>query len=157
MKKYRYYVGGSVFGTKEVAGTNDTQEYDIEIPTEPLYETEEEAKRGGVGGYRFIKFSDASEPCIAVYESESFNVTKENGFRIWTSGRIIRTITYKEFKEQGGILRKLKRGYEHDVWRKPEMYEETKETFSDMFPDMEINKNYYIDNEYYDIREVDEK
>lgn len=151
MKKYRYFMNGMFFPT-------DNEEYEINIPSPFLHDSENEAMVDGQFGYRFILLDDAIGPQIVVFERESFNFGKENDKKYvnqWVEDQVIKSYTFEEFKEAGGYIRMLK----------PEMkgigfidantdFLDTDKTFRDVYPNMQKQKLYYIDNEAYYIEEV---
>ena len=128
--------------------------YEIEIPSPFSYKSKEDAMRDERFGYRFA-FVDV--PLIVIYENENYQVKNENGKKIllqWIEGDIVGTYTYEEFRKAGGEVRMLKpemKGYgfidaETD-------FLDTNKSFRDIFPNMQTQKLYYIDNEAYYIRQ----
>lgn len=152
MKKYRYFMSGMFIPT-------DGEEYEINIPSPFLYDSKDEAMKDGNYGYRFVYLDNDVEPILVIYEHENFEVVKTNGekyLKQWVEGSVIQTYTYKEFKEANGYMRMLK----------PECkglgfidgntdFVDTDKTFKDVFPNMQKQKLYYIDNEAYYIEEID--
>lgn len=144
---YRYIMCGMFTGL-------DGEMYEIEIPSPLSYKSKEDAMRDERFGYRFA-FVDV--PLIVIYENENYQVKNENGKKIllqWIEGDIVGTYTYEEFRKAGGEVRMLKpemKGYgfidaETD-------FHDTNKSFRDIFPNMQTQKLYYIDNEAYYIRQ----
>lgn len=152
-KKYRYVMYGMFVPT-------DGEEYEINIPSPFLHNTESEAMKDGEFGCRFMWFDKEQAPGIVIFEKENFKVVEDEDRRClehWLEGDVIKTYTFEEFKEAGGYIRMLK----------PELkgcgfidcntdFLDTDKTFKDVFPDMQKNKLYYIDNEAYSVDEIEE-
>lgn len=151
MKKYRYFMSGMFFPT-------DNEEYEINIPSPFLHDSEEKAMEDGEFGYRFILLDDTIGPQIVVFEKEDFELVKENDkkyLKQWVEGQVLKTYTFEQFKEAGGYIRMLK----------PELkgrgfidcntdFLDTGKTFRDVYPNMQKQKLYYIDNEAYYVEEI---
>lgn len=150
-KKYRYMMIGMFTGT-------DGDTYDIECPSPFLHNTEEEAEKDNSFGYRFAWA--ATEPCITVYTGEDCCKSVDNNnkdcLKVWVEGGAISFYTFLVFKEFGGKIRKLKDSAKNKLCLEDEDFEETNKTFADIFPNMENDKLYYIDNEAYYIAEIEE-
>lgn len=150
--KYRYYMSGMFYPT-------DGEEYEINIPSPFSYETEGEAKRDGNFGYRFILLDETKGPEIIVYENEKSEVLEENGkkyLKTWVEGNVIKTYSFEEFKEAGGYIRMLKpelkgRGFIDGNTD----FVDTDKSFKDVFPNMQKQKLYYIDDEAYFIEKIE--
>lgn len=150
-KKYRYFMSGMFAPT-------DGNEYEINIPSPFLYDSETEVMKDENFGYRFIYLGGDTEPILVIYEKEKFEVIENNGekyLKQWVEGNVVKTYTYKEFKEANGYMRMLK----------PECkglgfidgntdFVDTDKTFEDVFPNMQKQKLYYIDSEAYYIEEI---
>lgn len=150
-KKYRYIMIGMFSGT-------DGNTYDIEVPSPFLRNTEEEAKKDGSFGYRFTW--EDTEPCIIGYADENCRrSTDKNGkkcLEVWVEGDVLGLCTFSIFKELGGKIRKLKDSAKDKVCLEDDDFEETDKTFADIFPNMEHDKLYYIDDEAYYIAEIND-
>lgn len=151
MKKYRYFMNGMFFPT-------DNEEYEINIPSPFLHDSEDEAMVDGQFGYRFILLDDAIGPQIVVFERESFNFGKEDDKKYvnqWVEGSVIKSYTFEEFKEAGGYIRMLKPEIKGTGFIDANTdFLDTDKTFRDVYPNMQKQKLYYIDNEAYYIEEV---
>lgn len=151
MKKYRYFMNGMFFPT-------DNEEYEINIPSPFLHDSEAEAMADGQFGYRFILLDDAIGPQIVVFEKESFNFGKEDDKKYvnqWVEGSVIKSYTFDEFKEVGGYIRMLKPEIKGTGFIDANTdFLDTDKTFRDVYPNMQKQKLYYIDNEAYYIEEV---
>lgn len=151
-KKYRYHMGGMFCPT-------DGEEYEIDIPSPFLYNSQKEAMEDGRFGYRFVLLDDKMGPVIVVYEKENFEVIEEGDskhLKQWVEGSVLAIYTFEDFKKAGGYIRMLK----------PELkgsgfidcntdFLDTDKTFKDVFPNMLRQKLYYIDNEAYCVEEVE--
>lgn len=94
-KKYRYFMSGMFVPT-------DGNEYEINIPSPFLYNSKTEAMQDENFGYRFIYLDGDTEPILVIYENEKFEVVKDNGekyLKQWVEVNVVKTYTYKEFKE----------------------------------------------------------
>lgn len=151
-KKYRYFMSGMFCPT-------DGEEYEINIPSHFLHDTESDAMKDGNFGYRFVWFAGDTEPIIIVYENEDFTVVEDENrkyLKQWVEGCVVKTYTFEEFKNAGGYIRMLKpelKGYGFIDGNTD--FLDTDKTFKDVFPNMQKQKLYYIDNEAYYIEEVD--
>lgn len=151
MKKYRYFMSGMFFPT-------DNEEYEISIPSPFLHDSEEEAMEDGEFGYRFILLDDTIGPQIVVFEKEDFELVKENEkkyLKQWVEGQVLKTYTFEQFKEAGGYIRMLKpelkgRGFIDGNTD----FLDTGKTFRDVYPNMQKQKLYYIDDEAYYVEEI---
>jgi len=151
MTKYKYFMSGMVVPT-------DGEEYEINIPSPFLHNSKTEAMKDGEFGYRFLLLNEVRGPEIIVYEKENFKVVEDGDGKYleqWVEGNVVGSYTFEEFKKAGGYIRMLK----------PELkgcgfidgntdFLDTDKTFKDIFPDMQKQKLYYIDNEAYYIEEV---
>lgn len=151
--KYRYFMSGMFTPT-------DGEEYEINIPSPFLHDSEKAAMKDGNFGYRFAWLSDARGPEILIYAGEEFEVVEDGDkkyLKQWVEGNVLKTYTFEEFKAAGGYIRMLK----------PELkgigciddstdFLDTDKTFKDIFPDMQKQKLYYIDNEAYYIEEIEQ-
>lgn len=137
----------------------DGNEYEINIPSPVIHDSEEEAMADENFGYRFIQIDRSVGPVIVIFENENFKVTTdEKGqscLEQWVEGKIVGTYTFEQFKKSGGYIRMLK----------PECkgrssidgntdFVPTEKTFADTFPDIQPQKLYYIDSEAYWISEL---
>lgn len=150
--KYRYFMSGMFYPT-------DGNEYEINIPSPVIHDSKEEAMADGNFGYRFIQIDRADGPIIVIFENENFKVTTdEKGqscLEQWVGGKIVGTYTFEQFKKSGGYIRMLKpeckgRGFIDGNTD----FVPTEKTFVDIFPDIQPQKLYYIDNEAYWIGEL---
>lgn len=150
-KKYRYIMGGMFYPT-------DGEEYEINIPSHLLYGSEDDAMKDGSFGYRFILLDDANGPEIVVFERENFKLIEdgdEKCLKQWVEGSVIKTYTFEEFRNAGGYIRMLKPELKGCGFIDDETdFLDTDKTFKDVFPNMEKQKLYYIDNEVYYIEEI---
>ena len=136
----------------------DGEEYEINIPSPFLHNSEDEAMKDGNYGYRFVYLDGDVEPILVIFENENFEVVKTNGkkhLKHWVEGNVINTYTYKEFKEVNGYMRMLKpecKGLDYIDGNTD--FVDTDKTFEDVFPNMEKQKLYYIDSETYYVEEI---
>lgn len=151
-KQYRYFMNGMFYPT-------DGNVYEINVPSPFLYNSKAEAMKDENFGYRFIYLDGDTEPILVVFESEKFEVFKDNREKHliqWVEGNVVKTYTYKEFKAANGYIRMLK----------PECiglgfidgntdFIDTDKTFEDVFPNMQKQKLYYIDNQAYYVDEIE--
>lgn len=136
----------------------DNEEYEINIPSPFLHDSEEEAMEDGKFGYRFIWFDDTIGPQIVVFEKEDFELVEENDkkyLKQWVEGQVLKTYTFEQFKEAGGYIRMLKpelkgRGFIDGNTD----FLDTDKTFRDVYPNMQKQKLYYIDNEAYYVEKI---
>ena len=146
MRKYRYFMSGMFCGT-------DGEEYEINIPSPFLRDSESEAMADGSFGYRFLWDDTINKPVIVVFEKENFAVVKENGQRYlnqWVEGNSLKIYSFDEFKKEGGYIRKLKPEIKGSGYIDGNTdYLDTDKTFVDIFPNMQKQKLYYVDNEAY--------
>ena len=150
--KYRYFMSGMFYPT-------DGNEYEINIPSPVIHDSKEEAMADGNFGYRFIQIDRAVGPVIVIFENEKYKVTTDEKGQFcleqWVEGKIIGTYTFEQFKKSGGYIRMLKpeckgRGFIDGNTD----FVPTEKTFTDIFPDIQPQKLYYIDNEAYWINEI---
>ena len=152
MKKYRYVMCGMFSGT-------DGGDYEINVPSPSLHDSKEAAMKDSAFCYRFLLLDDNKGPEIAIFESEKTEVIEgAYGKHLKTrpEGDIIKFYTFEEFRAAGGYIRMLKPeckglGFINDKTD----FLDTDRTFEDIFPNMQKQKLYYIDNEAYCIMEVD--
>ena len=151
MKQYRYLMNGMFFPT-------DNEEYEINIPSPFLYDSEDKAMADSQFGYRFVLLDDAIGPQIVIFEREKFNFGKENDKKYvnqWVEGSVIKSYTFEEFKEAGGYILMLKPEIKGTGFIDANTdFLDTDKTFRDVYPNMQKQKLYYIDNEAYSIEEV---
>lgn len=151
MKKYRYFMSGMFFPT-------DNEVYEINIPSPFLHGSEEEAMEDGKFGYRFIWFDDTIGPQIVVFEKEDFELVKENNrkyLKQWVEGHVLKTYTFEQFKEAGGYIRMLKPELKGSGFIDGNTdFLDIDKTFRDVYPNMQKQKLYYIDNEAYYVKKI---
>ena len=149
--KYRYFMNGMFDPT-------DGNTYEIDIPSPFIRDSKEEAMADGDFAYRFAKIDKSDEPVIVIFEKEDFKVTTdEKGRRCldtWVEGKIIGTYTFERFKKRGGYIRMLKPECKGKFCLDVDVFIPTEKTFSYVFPNIEPQKLYYIDDEAYSIEEV---
>lgn len=150
-RKYRYFMSGMFCPT-------DGEEYEINIPSPLLHDSKDEAMQDGNFGYRFALLNDEIGPEIIVYEKENFKVSKSENktyLEQWVEGKILKTYSFEEFKKENGYIRMLKPELKGSGYIGDTDFLNTNKTFKDVFPNMQKQKLYYIDNEAYYIEEVD--
>lgn len=149
--KYRYFMSGMFVPT-------DGEEYEINIPSPYLYDTEAEAMKDSSFAYRFALLDDAVGPEVLIYENENFEAVEEGGKRYlnaWIEGNILRTYTFEEFKEAGGYIKMLKPECKGNGFIDGNTdFLDTDKAFKDVFPNMKKQKLYYIDAEAYWIEKI---
>lgn len=154
LKKYRYMMSGMFTPT-------DGEEYEINIPSPFLHDSEREAMKDQCFGYRFAWLSDENGPEILIFENEKFEVIEEGDdkhVKTWVEGNVLKTYTFEEFKEAGGYIRMLKPEVKGSGFIDCSTdFLPTDKTFRDVFPGMKKQKLYYIDDEAYCITEVEVK
>ena len=132
----------------------DGNKYEINIPSPVIHDSKEEAMADGNFGYRFIQIDRTVGPVIVIFENENFKVTTDGKgqscLEQWVEGKIVGTYTFEQFKKSGGYIRMLKpeckgRGFIDGNTD----FVPTEKTFADIFPDIQPQKLYYIDNEAY--------
>lgn len=152
MTKYRYFMSGMFSPT-------DGEEYEINIPSPFEHNLKNQAMKDGRFGYRFVWDEILKEPVVVVFSDEKFKMSKKNGIpylKQWVEGPEITRYSFEEFKKAGGYMRMLK----------PECkglgfidentdFVDTNKTFSDVFPNMDKQKLYYINNEAYCLEEME--
>lgn len=138
--------------------STDGEEYEINIPSPFLYDSKNEAMKDGHFGYRFIWLDDTKGPEIIVFEGENFEVIEDGNekyLKQWVDGNIIKTYSFEEFKKENGYIRMLKPEVKGSGYIDCNTdFLDTDKTFRDIFPDMQKQKLYYIDNEAYYIEEI---
>ena len=151
MTKYRYFMSGMFFPT-------DNEEYEINIPSPFLHDSEDEAMADSQFGYRFLLLDDVVGPQIVIFEREKYNFGKENDKKYinqWVEGSAIKSYTFEEFKEVGGYIRMLKPEIKGTGYIDASTdFLDTDKSFRDVYPNMQKQKLYYIDNEAYYIEKV---
>lgn len=151
MGKYRYWMIGMFCPT-------DGEDYEINVPSPFLHDSEKEAMADEQWGYRFVLLNETIGPQLLVFERERFEVEIENGrkyLRDWVEGQIIKSYTFEEFTEAGGYIRLLKPGIRGTGFIDADTdFLDTDRTFRDVFPNMQKQKLYYIDDEAYRIEKV---
>lgn len=151
MGKYRYLMIGMFCPT-------DGEDYEINVPSPFLYDSEEEAMADEQWGYHFVLLDNTIGPQLLVFEREKFEVETENGrkyLRDLVEGQIIKSYTFEEFTEVGGYIRLLKPGIRGTGFIDADTdFLDTDRTFRDVFPNMQKQKLYYIENEAYRIETI---
>lgn len=131
--KYKYFINGMLDGT-------DGKSYEIEIPSPLLYDSESEAMKDSELKSGIILVSGMTEPELIVMSEEN----------------IIKTYTYNELKKCGGYIRVLKDECKDCSYiDSAKDFADTDKTFKDIFPDVEKEKIYYVNNEAYCIKKID--
>lgn len=141
---YKYFMGGMFNGT-------DGEQYDISIPAPFVCETEDEAvAKNGCLGYRFVDF-DGHGPIIVIFEHETAELAEDKkSLNVRVGGTVVKTYTFAEFAAAGGVMRALKPECRDKVFLDGNNdFVDTDKSFVDVFPDMQKQKLYYIDNESY--------
>lgn len=151
MGKYRYLMIGMFCPT-------DGEDYEINVPSPFLHDSKEEAMADEQFGYRFVLLNETIGPQLLVFERERFEVETENGrkyLRDLVEGQVIKSYTFEEFKEAGGYIRLLKPGIRGTGFIDSDTdFLDTDRTFRDVFPNMQKQKLYYIDDEAYRIEKL---
>lgn len=133
MNKYKYFMNGMLDGT-------DGKTYEIEVPSIFSYDSKSDAMKDSELKCGIILTSGMNEPELAV-------ISEEN---------IIKTYTYDELKKCGGYIRVLKdKCKDCSYIDSAKDFADTDKTFKDIFPDIEKEKLYYVDNEAYCIKKID--
>lgn len=136
----------------------DNEEYEINIPSPFLHDSEDEAMADSQFGYRFLLLDDVVGPQIVIFEREKYNFGKENDKKYinqWVEGSAIKSYTFEEFKEVGGYIRMLKPEIKGTGYIDASTdFLDTDKSFRDVYPNMQKQKLYYIDNEAYYIEKV---
>ena len=150
-KKYRYFMSG-------MFSAIDGEEYEINIPSPFVHKSEDEAMNDGKFGYRFCLLDDTVGPEIVIYEKENFEVV-ENGdekfLKQWVEGNVLKRYSFEDFKKENGYIRMLKPELKGNGFIDGNTdFVSTDKTFRDIFPNMQKQKLYYIDNEAYYIEEI---
>ncbi|MDO4318686.1 MAG: hypothetical protein Q4C48_10865 [Lachnospiraceae bacterium] len=150
-KKYRYFMIGTFCPT-------DGEEYEINIPSPFWHNSRAEAMKDSGFGYRFCWLHDTVGPEIIVCEKEHFKVVKdgnEKSLQQWVAGNVLKTYSFEDFKKENGYMRMLKPELKGSVYIDGNTdFVNTDKTFRDMFPNMQKQRLYYIDNEAYYIQEI---
>lgn len=147
MKKYRYYMCGMFSGT-------DGNRYDICIPSPFIRNSKSEAMKDADFAYRFWAI-DSAEPMLIAFANEHFE-PMNNGkmqLRCWLDKHIIGTYTFEEFRKNGGYIRQLKPSSRGKYIIDESDFVDIDKSFADMFPNMEQEKLYYVDDESYFMEE----
>lgn len=151
--KYQYIMSGIFSGT-------DGEEYEINISSPYIRNTEIEAMCDGHLAYRFILIDEKVGPELCVFEGEDFSVANEDDqkyLKIWVKGNCLEKYDFDEFRKIGGTIRMLKPELKMAAYINGNTdYVNTNRTFKDIFPNMQKMKPYYIDNCAYDIKEIKE-
>ena len=151
-KRYRYFMCGMFCPT-------DGEEYEINIPSPFLHDSKDEAMQDGNFGYRFVLLNNEIGPEIIVYEKENFRVVENEDKKYleqWVEGKILKTYSFDEFKKENGYIRMLKPELKGSGYIDGNTdFLDTNKTFKDVFPNMQKQKLYYIDNEAYYIEEIE--
>lgn len=151
MGKYRYLMIGMFCPT-------DGEDYEINVPSPFLHDSKEEAMADEQFGYRFVLLNETIGPQLLVFERERFEVETENGrkyLRDLVEGQIIKSYTFEEFTEAGGYIRLLKPGIRGTGFIDADTdFLDTDRTFRDVFPNMQKQKLYDIDDEAYRIEKL---
>lgn len=141
---------------------DNNRSYEINIPAPNIYGSKDETMTDSSLAYRFVHIN--GEPVIAVYSKENYRMEtqEEAGKRMpamltWVEGTPIAMYTYKDFIAKGGSIRRLKAEKEDGFIIDATDFDDTDETFKDIFPESEKwTKPEYIDDEAYHIAEVEE-
>lgn len=147
MKKYRYYMCGMFSGT-------DGNRYDICIPSPFVRDSKSEAMKDADFAYRFWAI-DSAEPMLIAFANEHFE-PMNNGkmqLRCWVDKHIIGTYTFEEFRKNGGYIRQLKPSSRGKYIIDESDFVDVDKSFADMFPNMEQEKLYYVDDESFFVAE----
>ena len=109
-------------------------------------------------GYRFALLDNTIGPQLLVFERERFEVKTKNGrkyLRDWVEGQVVKSYTFEEFTEAGGYIRLLKPGIRVTGFIDADTdFLDTDRTFRDVFPHMQEQKLYYVDDEAYRIEKL---
>jgi len=153
-KKFRYIMCGMFCGT-------DGEQYEINLPSHLMHDTEAKAMVDGNFGYRFVWFAGSNEPEIIVYERENFEVIEDGGgkhLKQWVEGNVVKIYTFDEFKAVGGYIRMLKPELKGCGYIDAETdFLDTNKTFLDVFLNMQKQKLYYIDHLAYSIETIEDE
>lgn len=143
MKRYRCYMCGMFTGT-------DGNRYGISIPSPFVRDSESEAMKDEVFGYRFLTI-DSAEPLLVVFANEHFE-PMNNGkiqVRCWVDKNVVGIYTFEEFKKNGGYIRQLKPSSRGKYVTDESDFIDVNKSFADAFPNMKQGKLYYVDGEAY--------
>lgn len=150
--KYRYFMCGMFCPT-------DGEEYEINIPSPFLHDTKDDAMKDGNFGYRFALLNESKGPEIIIYEKENFKVIEDKDdkyLKQWVEGNVLKTYTFEEFRKEKGYIRILKQELKGSGYIDGNTdFLDTDKTFKDVFPNMQKQKLYYIDNEAYYIEKIE--
>lgn len=141
--KYRYYACGMFDGT-------DGNRYDICIPSPFVRDSKAEAMKDENFAYRFLTI-DSAGPILVAFASEHFEPVN-NGkmqLRCWVDKDVVGGYTFEEFKKNGGYIRQLKPSSRGKYVTDESDFFDVDKSFSDVFPNMEQGKLYYVDDEVY--------
>lgn len=151
--KYRYFMNGMFSAT-------DGSHYEINIPSPNLYNTEEEAMADGRFGYRFVLLDKTAGPEVVIFEREDFKLSNDkNGKQCldtWVDGKVIATYTFEQFKKVNGYIRMLKPECQGSGFIDGDTdFVSTEKSFEEIFPNIQPQKLYYIDNMAYSVEKVE--
>lgn len=150
-KRYQYYMSGMFHAT-------DQNRYEINVPSPYTYKTEEEAMADGSFGYRFVLLPNGKGPQVVIFEESGFDLIgngEKKELNEWVGGNIVKIYDFEEFTKAGGYIRLLNPKLEDHVGFVDDSdFLETDKTFADVFPNMEKQKMYCIDNLAYFIDEI---
>lgn len=190
--KYRYMMGGS-FRPQNMEYLKDDIVLMIDVPCPYARDTEEEARKDSCYAYRFGFDGEhgvdsvTGEPVILVFPGSNWEGKEDNDGNKYiierTEGSPVASITYDEFKSNGGIIYTAPPGMvwppagvdinsfteEEIIEGMKKWTEETKDakwdskdyevhaTFKELFPAFDIGmKPVYIDDESYCIQATEE-
>lgn len=132
----------------------DGNRYDICIPSPFVRNSKSEAMKDADFAYRFWAI-DSAEPMLIAFANEHFELMN-NGkmqLRCWVDKHIIGTYTFEEFRKNGGYIRQLKPSSRGKYIIDESDFVDIDKSFADMFPNMEQEKLYYVDDESYFVEE----
>ena len=137
--------------------STDGEEYEINIPSPYLCDSKDKAMKARNLGYRFVMLDENIGPQIVIYENENLKVQNNNGkkdLKVWVDGKKVELYDFNKFKELGGYIRILKPECKGLAFIDGNTdFIDTDKTFTEIFPDIQKQKLYYIDNEAYYIKE----
>lgn len=148
--KYRYFMCGMFTGT-------DGNRYGISIPSPFVRDSESEAMKDEVFGYRFLTINSA-EPLLVVFANEHFEPMNNDKMQVrcWVDKNVVGIYTFEEFKKNGGYIRQLKPSSRGKYVTDESDFVDVDKSFADIFPKQERRKLCYIDDEAYKISEVED-